>query len=370
MAVLVDRVELRVVRLPRRTPFVTSYAVETEKVFVLATVSADGVEGYGEGVMDPLPMYREESIAGALHLLREALIPSIIGPTIEHPSQVSAMWAHWRGNPMAKATLEQAVWDCWARAEGVSLSEALGVPTPVDAIPVGASLGIAEVAKTVESVGAHLDAGYRRIKLKIKPGADVAVLDAVRTRYPTAPLTVDANSAYTLDDAALLASFDRYTLGYIEQPLHWDDLVEHADLAGKIATSICLDESLTSASRTAEALRLGSCRVVNVKAGRVGGLTEAQRIHQLCLDQSVALWCGGMFESGIGRAHNIHLATLPGFTLPGDTASASRTYVRDIVEQPLETVDGMMPVPPGAGAGVTLDRGFLEEVTEHVEVHR
>jgi o-succinylbenzoate synthase len=367
--VRIEQVELRVVRLALRTPFVTSYAVETEKVFVLATVRADGVEGYGEGVMDPLPAFREETIAGALELLRQALVPSLLGTTVEHPAEVGALWEHWRGNPMAKATLEHAVWDCWARAEGVALGRALGGGA-VEAIPVGASLGIADPAATVDAVGVHLDAGYRRVKLKIKPGSDIEVLDAVRAVYPSAPLTVDANSAYTLADTALLAGFDRYGLGYIEQPLHWDDLVDHAALAAALTTPICLDESLTSYARTLAAVQLGACQVVNMKVGRVGGHAEALRIHELCVERQVPLWCGGMLESGIGRAHNIHLATLPGFTLPGDTASASRTYANDIVEQPLETTDGMMPVPTGAGIGVTLDRDFLATVTEQVETFR
>jgi O-succinylbenzoate synthase len=267
---------------------------------------------------------------------------------------------------MAKATLEHAVWDCYARQQGVSLSKLLGGSN--DAVPVGASLGMAPVPETVERVGRHLDEGYQRIKLKIEPGADVDVLAAVRAAYPDASLSADANSAYTLAEADHLRALDAVGLTYLEQPLHWDDLSEHAALAALVATPLCLDESLTSYERTVAALDAGACAVVNLKSARVGGHAVARRINDLCLGRAVPMWCGGMYELGVGRAHNIHLATLAGFTLPGDTASASRTYARDIVEEPLEASDGWMPVPAGPGIGVSLDRRFLERVTSSVEV--
>jgi O-succinylbenzoate synthase len=226
------------------------------------------------------------------------------------------------------------------------------------------------VDATVASVERHVAEGYRRIKLKIEPGWDRPMLAAVRAACPDVELTVDANSAYTLVDTALLASFDEFRLHYIEQPLHWDDLHDHATLARSISTPICLDESLTSPARVRHALQMGACTVVNVKVGRFGGLTQVRRVSEVCTELGAPMWCGGMLETGIGRAHNIHLATLPGFVYPGDTASASRTYARDIVEQRLEAVDGMMPVPEGAGIGVTLDRPFLDSVTRSVEVLR
>jgi o-succinylbenzoate synthase len=260
-----------------------------------------------KGAMDPLPLYREATIAGALELLRNALVPDLLAVGVDAPEQLSERWARWRGNPMAKATLELAVWDCWARQAGRPLREVLG--GTATAVEVGASLGIASIDETVDAVGRHVAEGYRRIKLKIAPGSDRAVLSAV-----------------------------------------------------------CLDESLTSAARTAAALDLGACSVVNMKLGRVGGLAEARRIHALCLARGVPMWCGGMLETGIGRAHNIHLATLPGFTMPGDTASASRTYTRDLVNEPLEATDGIMPVPDGPGIGVTLDRAFFEDITLATEV--
>ncbi len=364
----IDEIELRVVRLPYRTPFKTSFANETKKIAVLVTVRSEGVEGYGEGVMDPLPMYREETIAGATGLMRGALCPDLFAYGCEHPGELYDRWAHWRGNPMAKASVELAVWDCYARQQGVPLRTLLGGDRTE--ILVGASLGMNPVEQTVESVQRHVAEGYRRVKLKIEPGWDREMMSAVRAAEPEIELSVDANSAYTLADTELLQSFDEYHLHYIEQPLHWDDLTDHAALAALLRTPICLDESLTSPARVKAALDLGACSVVNVKVGRFGGIAAVQRVHDLCVTRQVPMWCGGMLETGIGRAHNIHIATMPGFVYPGDTASASRTYARDIVEQSLEAVNGIMQVPAGPGIGVTLDRPFLDTVTESVEVLR
>jgi O-succinylbenzoate synthase len=362
----IDQVELRVVRLPYRSAFKTSFGAESEKVAVITTVRSDGVEGYGEGVMEPLPLYREETIAGALGLLRQALVPDLLQHGCEHPSDLYDRWAKWRGNNMAKSALELAVWDCHARQQGVPLRTLLG--GEVTEVLVGASLGMNTVDETVASVDRHVAEGYRRVKLKIEAGWDRTMLEAVRAAHPHIELTVDANSAYTLNDTGLLQSFDEFDLHYIEQPLHWDDLVDHAALAPLLNTPICLDESLTSPARARAALDLGACTVVNVKVGRFGGITAVQRVHELCVDRGVPMWCGGMLETGIGRAHNIHLATMPGFVYPGDTASASRTYARDITEQQLEATNGIMPVPEGPGIGVTLDRAFVDEVTEHCDV--
>ena len=364
----VDEVELRVIRLPYRSVFKTSFAAETEKLALITTVRADGVEGYGEGVMDWLPSYREESLVGALHLLREALVPSLVKNGCDDPLTLCDSWAGWRGNPMAKTALELAVWDCHARQLGVPLRSLLGGERTE--IPVGASLGMNPVPETVESVARHVEQGYKRIKLKIEPGWDVDLLSAVRADFPDIELTVDANSAYSLDDIDVLRAIDSFGLHYIEQPLHWDDLTDHAALAPHLRTRLCLDETLTSPARTKAALDLGACAVVNVKVGRVGGLAATKRIHDLCVARDVPMWCGGMLESGVGRAHNIHVATMPGFVYPGDTASASRTYAHDITEQQLEATDGIMPVPAGPGIGVTLDRAFLDTVTESVEVLR
>ena len=364
----IDEIELRIIHLPFVSPFKTSFGVETGKTTIIVTVRSGGVEGYGESTMDPLPSYREETIAGALTVIRGAVVPWLFANDFDHPSELLDLWARWRGNPMAKACVELAIWDCYARQQGVPLRTLLGGDRT--AIPVGASLGMNPVPETVASVERHVAQGYKRIKLKIEPGWDVDMLTAVRDRFPDIELTVDANSAYTLADTALLRSFDRFGLHYMEQPLNYDDITDHAALAREIETPLCLDESLTSVARVKASLDLGACAVVNVKVCRVGGLEAVRRIHSLCADRSVPMWCGGMLETGVGRAHNIHLATMPGFVYPGDTASASRTYARDITEQRLEATDGIMPVPEGAGIGVTLDRTFLGEVTQSVEVLR
>jgi O-succinylbenzoate synthase len=364
----VDEVELRVIRLPFKSVFKTSFAAETEKHAIITTVRSDGIEGYGESVMDTLPSYREESIVGALHLIREALAPSLLNNDCDDPATLVDSWKGWRGNPMAKAALELAVWDCHARQLGVPLRTLFGGERTE--IPVGASLGMNPVPETVASVDRHVEQGYKRIKLKIEPGWDVKILSAVRAEFPHIELTVDANSAYTLDDLDVLKQIDQFDLHYIEQPLHWDDLVDHAKLAPQMQTQLCLDETLTSPARVKAALDLKACSVVNIKVGRVGGLAATKQIHDHCVDRGVPMWCGGMLETGIGRAHNIHVATMPGFVYPGDTASASRTYARDITEQALEASDGIMPVPAGAGIGVTLDRAFLETVTQSVETVR
>ena len=364
----IDEIEFRVIELPYRSPFRTSFGEESGKHCIIATVRSEGVEGYGESVMDLLPAYREESLVGALNLLVQAFGPDLLQHGCEHPSELVARWSHWRGNPMAKTTLELAVWDCFARQQGVPLRTLLGGDRTE--IPVGASLGISEPPATVENVRRHVEQGYKRVKLKIEPGWDIAQLEAVRAEFPHIELTVDANSAYTLEMLPVLRRIDGFDLHYIEQPLHWDDMVDHAQLARELTTMICLDETLTSPARVRASLDLGACAVVNVKVGRVGGLQAVREIHDLCVQRDVPMWCGGMLETGIGRAHNIHLATMPGFVFPGDTASASRTYSRDIVEQRLEATDGIMPVPEGPGIGVTLDRPFLAEVTQSVETLR
>ena len=369
----IDEVELRLIHVPFRTPFKTSFAVETEKIALLITVRSEGVEGYGETTMDPYPWFREETVAGGTFVIKELLVPDLLRNGCEHPSELVHRWnREWRGNPMAKSALELAVWDCYARQQGVPLRTLLGGDRTE--LGVGASLGMQQgptgIADTLDTVRRHVEQGYKRVKLKIEPGWDVEVLRAVRAEFPFIELTVDANSAYTLNDLDLLREIDTFGLHYIEQPLHWDDLTDHVKVAEALHTPICLDESLTSPARVRAAIELGACSVVNMKVARVGGLQAVREIHDYCVARGVPLWCGGMLETGVGRAHNIHLGTMPGFVYPGDTASASRTYSRDIVEQQLETVNGIMPVPEGPGIGVTLDREFVNTVTVNTEVLR
>lgn len=361
----IDSAELRIVRLPLLSPFTTSTGTMHDKVFPLLTLRAGGLEGYAEGVMDPLPDYLDDTIAGGMDLLRTALLPQIIGQGFENPEAICRPLRSWRGHWMTKALVEMAFWDLWAKSLDLSLKTVLGGAG--DAVPVGISLGIEEIAATVEKARRHHAQGYRRIKLKIMPGHDLDLVAAVRAALPEARLSVDANTAYTLADLRILRALERFDLDYIEQPLAHDDLHDHAVLQRHLETPVCLDESIRSAADARKALVSDATRVINIKVGRVGGHLEARRIHDLAAAWDVPVWCGGMLEAGIGRAHNIHLATLPNFRKPGDTSSASRYFARDIVCERLEAENGLMPVPPGAGIGVTLDRDWLEQVTEHTE---
>jgi o-succinylbenzoate synthase len=357
----IEAADLRLVRLPLVTPFTIATGTMTEKIFPLLTLKADGIEGYAEGVMDPLPDYLDETVSGAMELLRSLLLPQVIGQSFAHPQELARKLAPWRANHMAKATVEMAFWDLWAKSLNLPLQTVLGGSG--DAVDVGVSLGIGPIATTLERIASHLDQGYQRIKLKVKPGHDLALLRAARAEFPDAHLTVDANTCYSLADTALLQQMDAFDLDYIEQPLAWDDIHDHATLQSRLRTPICLDECIRTVDHARKALQSDAARVINIKVGRSGGYTNALRIHDLCESFSVPVWCGGMLESGIGRAHNIHLSTLPNFTKPGDVSSASRYFTRDIIAEKLETSGGRMPVPQGAGIGVTLDLDYLATAT-------
>lgn len=361
--------ELRIIKLQLLRPFETSFGVQTERIIPLLTLASDGLEGYAEGVMETLPMFREEFVSGAMALLKDAFLPRVLGVEIATPQDITDRLAPFRGNRMAKALVEMAFWDLWAKSMGQPLGRLLGGTR--QQVPVGVSLGIQKsLEETREQVEKHLSQGYRRIKLKIKPGWDTRMIAFVREAFPDATLTVDANSCYSLADQRTLLGLDRYGLDYIEQPLAYDDLLDHARLQKQLATSICLDESILSAEDARKALEIGAGRVINIKVGRVGGHLAARRVHDVAQAFGAPVWCGGMLESGIGRAHNIHMATLPNFSKPGDTSSSSRYWRQDIVNEPLETREGWMPVPTGPGIGVTLNRAFLESVTMQHEVIR
>ena len=365
----VEAAELIVARLPLKFRFETSFGVQTEKVIPLLILHGDGVQGVAEGTMERAPMYREETITGALGLLREVFLPRILGRSFPNPEALNDALGSFRGNRMARAMVEMAAWDLWARTLGVPLGTLLGGRK--EAVEGGVSLGIQpDEAATVEIVRRHVEEGYRRIKLKIKPGWDVQPVRAAREAFPDIRLTVDANSAYTLADAGRLRALDDFDLTYIEQPLAWDDLLDHAELARRLRTPLCLDESVASARDARQGLALGAGGVINIKVARVGGHAEARRVHDIAEAFGAPVWCGGMLESGVGRAHNIQLSTLPNFRLPGDTSSASRYWERDLIEEPLEAEGGLMPVPPGPGTGVTLDRAFVGEIAELQEEHR
>jgi o-succinylbenzoate synthase len=358
--------ELRVLHLPLVAPFTTSFGTETvREVVIVRALTADG-EGWGEIVTAEAPLYSSEYTQGAWDVAKRWLVPALLAERRIAPERVAEVLAPFKGHRMVKAGLELAVLDAALRAEGRSLAAHLGAVQ--ETVPSGVSVGIQrDPAALADVVGGYLDEGYVRIKIKIKPGRDVADTAAVRDAHGAIPLQVDANSAYTLADAPLLRELDRFDLLLVEQPLQEDDLVDHATLARELATPVCLDESIVSEKAARDALALGAARIVNVKAGRVGGYLEAVRIHDVCRAADVPVWCGGMLETGIGRAANAALAALPGFTLPGDISASSRFYARDIVREPIVLEDGHVRVPTGPGIGVEIDHDALEDATVAVE---
>jgi len=366
----VDRVRLLHVEMPLVHPFETSFGRTTTRGTVLVEVVAGGLSGWGELTAHEAPTFSYETIETARHVLSEFLIPALLGGSFEHPADFVRAVRFVRGHPMAKAALEGALCDLAARASGVSLSRFLGGVR--DRVEVGVSLGI---EPTIDALLARIDRfgalGYRRIKLKIKPGWDHEVLEAVRKRHPALPLTVDANAAYTALDFDRLQALDAYDLVYVEQPLPYDDFVDHARLQKKMKTDLCLDESITGPSACRAALALKSGRVVNIKLGRVGGHAEARKVHDLCQGAGVPVWCGGMLETGIGRAHNVALATLPNFLLPGDISASDRYYAPDLIDPPFRLADdGTLAVPEGPGIGVHIDAERLRAVTRHEDTFR
>jgi o-succinylbenzoate synthase len=354
----IDRIQLRLLRLPLVHFFETSFGRVYDRSFVLVKVEGGGAEGYGECVADSDPYYSSETTETAWHIISEFLAPRVLGVAFSHPRDVFPAFKAVRGHNMAKAAVEMAAWDLFARQQGVPLSRLIGATRT--AIASGVSVGIQDsLDQLAAKIETELAAGYRRIKIKIKPGWDVEAVAMVRSRFGPIPLMVDANAAYTLADADHLARLDPYDLMMIEQPLDYDDIADHAQLQRRIRTPICLDESIHSVHAARDAIRAGACRIINVKPGRVGGLGESVRLHDLCASNGIPVWHGGMLESGIGRSHNIHLSALPNFSLPGDVAASRRYYVPDLIEPPIEVAsDGTIPVPtsPGTGANVVQDR--------------
>ncbi|MEM8619329.1 MAG: o-succinylbenzoate synthase [Actinomycetota bacterium] len=359
------RVELRRVEMPLVTPFRTSFGVETRKdvLLVRAELGDGDAEGWGECVALSEPTYSTEYVDGAQAVIEQHLLPRLFAAGELTATQVGPVLAAIHGHHMAKAALEMAVLDAELRAGARSFADAIGAE--VTAIPSGVSVGIHDsIDALLGAVQGYVDEGYVRIKLKIEPGWDIEPVAAVRAMIGAdTPLQVDANTAYQRTDGAHLAQLDRYDLLLIEQPLPEYDLLGHAQLAAEVTTPICLDESLTSAAVTADAIALGACEVANVKPGRVGGYLEAIRIHDLCRAHDIPTWCGGMLETGIGRAANAGLAGLPGFTLPGDISAASRFYESDIVTSPITISDGHVAVPRTPGLGFDIDHAALDSVT-------
>jgi O-succinylbenzoate synthase len=370
----VDRVILREVRLALREPFrISSGIVAERRILLLEVTAAGGPRAWSECVAGEAPNYSPETIDTAWLALREWIAPRLLGVELTGPECVHDLLDRdLRGHRMARAALEMAVWELSALAEGVPLARRLGATR--DRVEVGISLGIQPTPEAlVERAVAARAAGYRRIKLKIRPGADLSFVEAVRAALgEAAALSVDANNAYGVDDFGHLARLDAFGLIMIEQPLEHEDLVRHADLQRRLRTPICLDESITSVSRAEDMIRLGSGRIVNIKPGRVGGLGASRAIHDLCAVHGVPVWCGGMLESGIGRGYNVALAALPNFTLPGDLSPSARYWERDIVTPEwVMRADGTMAVPlDSPGIGVRVDEDRVDDLTVRLETLR
>lgn len=347
-----EAVELLLIRLPLLRPFRTSFGTLTDKEAILVrAIDGDGLEGWGECAVAEDPLYSEEWNPGAWMILRDYLVPAAL----------EGAEGAVKGHPMARTALEVALLDLRLRREQRSLAGYLGAVR--DRVVCGVSLGIeGSVGELLTQVDRFIADGYRRIKLKIEPGWDVEPVGAVREAFPDTALSVDANAAYRPEDAEHLARLDAFALDYLEQPLPKDHLLAHADLQHRVDTPICLDETLTSPHVTEEAIRLEACRVVNLKVGRVGGIEASRRIHDLVIERRVPMWCGGMLETGIGRAVNLALAAMPGFTLPGDTSGSNRYFAQDVTEPFVLGRDGTMAVPDAPGIGVTPDPDLLDEI--------
>jgi O-succinylbenzoate synthase len=350
----IERAALYLVEMPLVAPFVTSFGEERVRHALLISLAADGRIGWGECVAGSGPWYSAETTETARHVILDFALPLLKGREISHPQDFPSLVASIRGHPMAKAAVEAALWDLYAQAEGKPVAEVLGATRKL--VPAGVSVGIQpDIATLVHRVTGYVSEGYQRVKLKVKPGWDVKPVAAVRERFPDLPLSVDANAAYTLDDARHLQTLDRFGLLMIEQPLDHDDLVGHARLAETVTTPLCLDETISSPHRAWEALELAACRIINIKQGRLGGISAALAVHELAQERNVPLWCGGMLETGVGRALNAALAGLPGFTLPHDISATDRYYREDVAVPPFRLEDGFIRVPQSPGLGVQVD---------------
>jgi O-succinylbenzoate synthase len=358
-----DSVEIREVALDLLAPFETSFGTTTARQIVVVAVRSGGIVGWGECTAGEEPTFNDEFTAGAWEVLSRFLIPSLLDAEVAHPEEVGDVFARIRGNRMARAAVETAVWDLEARRRGVPLWRLLGGERRE--IACGVSIGLQPtVERLLEKVERELASGYRRIKIKIAPGRDVALVRAVRERFGGIVLSVDANSAYSLDDTSVLEELDGFGLLMIEQPLQPGDIVDHARLQERLGTPICLDESIVDDRTVRQAIELGACGIVNVKLGRVGGHTEAKRIAARCAAAGIPVWCGGMLEAGIGRLHNAAMSSNAAFTLPGDVSDSRRYWARDIVEpRPTVAADGMMALSEAPGFGAEVDVEFLDSIT-------
>jgi len=365
----IDRVTLYHLRMELKHPFETSFERITHRECILVELATGDGIGYGECVADRNPGYSYETSGTAWHIMENYLIPALWGQEVAHPAEFQSLVEWVRGHPMAKAGIEMALWDLYGKLQGKSLRALLG--GAVDKVEVGVSIGIQESAQQLVDVAAnYLEKGYRRIKIKIKPGLDIAETTAMRKAYPDLALQVDANSAYTLETAQALQPLDNLNLLMIEQPLAEDDLWDHHLLQAEFKTPICLDESIQSPRHARQAIEMDASRIINIKPGRVGGLSQAILIHDICQNQNIPVWCGGMLETGVGRASNLAVATLPKFTLPGDISASDRYYYEDITNELFSlNPDSTIDVPNQPGLGVTINHSSLQRATLHSETY-
>lgn len=368
MGFTVERAIIRQIRMPLVHFFETSFGRTYTRDIVLVEVVSGGVSGWGEVTAGENPFYNEEWTASVWPLLTGYIAPCVLGRELTSAAGVAPLTSHIRGHLMARGGFEAAVWDLEARLLAKPLYQHIGGGARRE-IPCGVSIGVQDsVPQLLQKIATELDAGYQRIKIKIKPGWDIEVVREVRREFPHIRLMADANSAYTLDDVDHLRRLDEFALMMIEQPLAHDDIIDHAKLQRYLQTPLCLDECIRSAHHAQQAIDLGACRIINIKLGRVGGFAEARRVHDVCERAGVPVWCGGMLESGVGRAHNAALATLPNFTLPGDVSASKRYWTRDIVQRPIEaTPSGTIAVSDEPGFGYDLDTDWLRHLTVREE---
>jgi O-succinylbenzoate synthase len=363
----IESIVLRELRMRLKAPFETSTEVTWSRRILLVELGAEGLCGWGEITAGENPFYNAETTDTAWHITRDFIVPLVLGKSVDSAAEIPALLDPIRGHEMAKGGVENALWDIEAQQKGMPLARLVGGTQ--QEIPCGVSIGIQDsISALLSEIENELRAGYQRIKLKIKPGKDVEVVAAVRQHYPDTKLMVDANSAYCLEHVELLRGFDQYGLMMIEQPLGWDDIFQHALLQARLRTPICLDECIHNPSHAEAAIRLGACRIINIKLGRVGGHTRAKQVHDLSVRNSIPVWCGGMLESGVGRAHNIAMASQSGFVLPGDLAASRRYWEEDIIEPEVEvTPAGTIWVSEAPGLGYSVRRKRVEELTVRQE---
>ncbi|HEY6270783.1 MAG TPA: o-succinylbenzoate synthase [Terriglobales bacterium] len=359
----IEAIIMREIRMRLKTPFETSFGVMQDRRIILVEVVVDGVSGWGEVTSTEGPFYNSETTDTAWHIISDFIAPAVIGKSLTAATDFASLVRGIRGHEMAKAGVENAIWDAEAQQKGVPLSKLLG--GTLEEIVCGVSIGIrADPTALVKKVEEEILNGYHRIKLKIKPGRDVVFVNAVRKSFPEIQLSVDANCAYQLEDALHLKKLDDFRLLMIEQPLQWDEIHSHAKLQAQLESPICLDECITNARHAYTAITWSACRIINIKLGRVGGHTEARRVHDICGTHGIPVWCGGMLESGVGRAHNVAMSTLPGFTLPGDVSASQRYWDEDIIEPEVEvTARGTIRVPQTPGLGYKVRSKLIDQLT-------